>query len=238
MIEFQHRQISLPDGILTIVCRIKGSIDGTTVYQFEDKLSKFLEQGFRRLIIVFSQVQYINSTGMGVLVKLADRSKDEAGDFCLVEVPDRIVGLFNVLGLLKLIKLFKTEDEAIKYFQPKKPGESVPQKTSQSTKSEIPAPPPPPSTSRFRPAPPAPTVGAKRNISPVEKTKSNLSTGNKDSDAQKKQPAGTKPKVFAILCKKCGKKIALGSSLVEGTYKCPLCLATFKIISGGKIQFL
>ncbi len=167
MIEFQYREIKLPDGSGVIICRIKGSIDGSTVYTFEEKLSGFLDQGVHNLILVFSQVQYINSTGMGVLVKLADKSRSQQGDFCLVEVQDRIVSLFNVLGLMKFIKLFKTEEEAIRHFQPK-----------------------------------------------------------------------AKQKVFAITCKKCARKVSLGTNLIEGVYQCPVCMSKFRLLGNGKVQYL
>lgn len=190
MIEFQHRQIQISDSSTLVICRIKGSIDGSTVLEFEEKLLGFLNQGLKRLILVFSQVQYINSTGMGILVKVADKSKAEHGDFCLVEVPERIINLFNVLGLLKLIKLFKTEDEALRYFQPKKPGDA--NKSAAPPSKPIPPPPPP---------------------SPDEK-------------------------IFAIYCKKCQKKISLGTNLIEGTYKCPLCKAMFQVLGDGQVRYL
>jgi anti-sigma B factor antagonist len=104
MIEFQNRQVKLLDGSPVNICLIKGSIDGSTLFEFEEKLLGFLDHGVRHLIIVFSQVHYINSTGMGVLVKLADKFQEVGGDFNLVDVPDKMVALFNMLGLLSLIK--------------------------------------------------------------------------------------------------------------------------------------
>ena len=117
MIDFQNNQIKLPDGSGVIVCRIKGSIDGSTLVQFEEKLLGFLEEGIKYLILVFSEVKYINSTGMGVLVKLADRFQEVGGEVNLVDVPEKLIALFNMLGLLALIKVSESEESAIKYFQ-------------------------------------------------------------------------------------------------------------------------
>ena len=61
MIEFQNRHIKLPDGSPVVVCRIKGSIDGATLVEFEEKLLGFLNQGVKLLFLILSTVIQKNS---------------------------------------------------------------------------------------------------------------------------------------------------------------------------------
>ena len=239
MIEFQNRQVKLLDGSPVNICLIKGSIDGSTLFEFEEKLLGFLDHGVRHLIIVFSQVHYINSTGMGVLVKLADKFQEVGGDFNLVDVPDKMVALFNMLGLLSLIKLSKNEDEALKSFQSKiEKQQPAPSWTAPSQ----------PNTSLYAPTTSKSTSSlgsavhnalSQKNMMQQEVKKS-PSIPAETKNVQATSPAQPKEKkiVYVSQCKHCKKKISLGASLKEGTYKCPACNHIFKILASGKIEYL
>lgn len=146
---FQSKQEKLSDGSPIIITKILGAIDGTTVRQFEDKLIGFFNQGVKNLILIFSDVKYINSTGMGLLVKLADKFQEGGGDIKLVGVPEKVIALFDMLGLLSLFKIYDTEKDAI---------ESItPQDTPPAPAPAPPPPPPPPPAPAPRPQPkPAP----------------------------------------------------------------------------------
>ena len=192
MIQFQNRQIQLPDGTPVIVSRILGSIDGSTVRQFEEKLLGFLDQGVQHLIIVFSQVNYINSTGMGVLVKIADKFQESGGDISLVDVPDKLIALFNMLGLLSLIKLSKSEEEAVQTFYKNR---------SQSSVNVAPPKPvvsPPVSQPRRTVSKPAPPKAAAPKAKPKRKTYiiRCQSCGSKIN-------LGARPKVGTYRCPRC-----------------------------------
>lgn len=148
---FQSKQEKLGDGSLIIITKILGAIDGTTVRQFEDKLIGFFNQGVKNLILIFSDVKYINSTGMGLLVKLADKFQEGGGDIKLVGVPEKVIALFDMLGLLSLFKIYETEEDAIESIGS---GGGKPP----APPAHAPAPaavPPPPVAAPPRPQPPA-----------------------------------------------------------------------------------
>lgn len=148
---FQSKQEKLADGSLIIITKILGAIDGTTVRQFEDKLIGFFNQGVKNLILIFSDVKYINSTGMGLLVKLADKFQEGGGDIKLVGVPEKVIALFDMLGLLSLFKIYDTEEDAIESIGTGGGGGG-----SQAAQKNAPPPPPPPPASKGVPPPPPP----------------------------------------------------------------------------------
>lgn len=233
MLEFQNRQIQLPDGAPVIVSRILGSIDGSTVMPFEDKLLGFLDQGVTHLILVFSQVDYINSTGMGILVKVADKFQEVGGDVCLINVPDKLVALFNMLGLLSLIKLYKSESEALERFQKQRTSSDLP---SSNALADMQAKPPVIET--------APTKHREPHRDPVKPKKpapspKPIRSAQKPATTAQKAPTATTPKrPVVIRCKQCMSKISLGTRPRAGTYKCPRCMAVFKLFKTGKIKYL
>lgn len=152
---FQSKQEKLDDGSLIITTKILGAIDGTTVRQFEDKLIGFFNQGVKNLILIFSDVKYINSTGMGLLVKLADKFQEGGGDIKLVGVPEKVIALFDMLGLLSLFKIYETEEDAMEAISAGgKSGAAAP---AAEAAPPPPPPPPPPTPTQARPqAPPPP----------------------------------------------------------------------------------
>jgi anti-anti-sigma factor len=247
MIEFQNRQIKLVDGSRVVICRILGSIDGSSLMQFEEKLQDFLNEGIKYLILVFSQVKYINSSGMGILVKLADQFNAIKGEMHLVDVPEKLIALFSMLGLLSLIKVSKSEEEALRFFQSS--GAAAPKKDV------------PPADFAKKPVVKNPTQTD--NARPKSTASSNIASGAPASAGQAKAPQppkGSPPqsqhaqpkapqgkpqqtsapasKIFIVNCQKCQSKISLGAQLRAGAYRCPKCKAVFKILESGKISFM
>lgn len=110
---FQSRQERLSDNSALLITKVIGAIESTTAHQFEDKINAFFSQGARHLILVLSDLRYINSTGMGLLVKLGDKFHDNGGSLRLVDVPEKMTSLLKSLGLLSAFKIYKNEEEAI-----------------------------------------------------------------------------------------------------------------------------
>ncbi|MEK7485064.1 MAG: STAS domain-containing protein, partial [Planctomycetota bacterium] len=140
---------NLSDGTPVNIAEVKGAIDGTTVSEFEEEMLGFLDKGTPNLILEFAGVSYINSTGMGLLVKCADKFQEAGGDIKLVGVSPKISALFDMLGLLSLFKIFDNRDEALRAI---KGGASSSNSGSGSSGGRGPAAPPPPKA----PPPPPP----------------------------------------------------------------------------------
>ena len=113
VLNFKSEKKTLPDSSFLFCCKIIGAIDGRTVYDFEQKIRSFFDQGAKHLVLNFAQVTYINSTGMGLLVKLSDIFQSSGGNIRLVSVPEKVIALFDMLGLLSLFKIYDSEQDAV-----------------------------------------------------------------------------------------------------------------------------
>jgi hypothetical protein len=82
---------------------------------------------------------------------------------------------------------------------------------------------------------------SKTQIQTIEKEKtasiSGIPVSNTSSSINVKQTPETK-KILLVHCQECKTKISLGATLKLGTYKCPRCMAMFKILPSGKIEFV
>ena len=72
-----------------IIAELTGVLDGTTVAQFQDAVDDSFKRGVRKLVIDIAKVRYVNSTGLGAIVKYNDRLKAGGGGLALCKVPSR-----------------------------------------------------------------------------------------------------------------------------------------------------
>lgn len=115
-LSFTVKKEKLSNEVTISITDVNGAIDATNVCEFEEKLLKILEGGIRNVVLIFSQLHYINSTAMGVLVKIGDRFLDQGGEVKLVDLPEKVRSLFDMLGLLSLFNCYNTEKDAIDSF--------------------------------------------------------------------------------------------------------------------------
>ena len=120
-LDFNISEIMLPNNEKGIAIGLTGSIDATTNQQFEQELTDILTQGFKRIILVLQGIKYINSTGLGTIVKCVDIFREAGGDIKMVGIPTKVIALFEMLGLLALFETFDTTDDAIQSFASAEP---------------------------------------------------------------------------------------------------------------------
>ena len=97
---------------------VKGRIDAYTVGQLEVEIEKILAKT-ARIILTLSKVDYVNSTGVGLLVKYHDKADAAGGNLILTEIPDKVEVVFNMLGLLDFFNVYQTLEDSVKAFQVK-----------------------------------------------------------------------------------------------------------------------
>ncbi len=112
-LDFQLTKEKLTDGSSVALLHMKGSIDGTTVKKFESKTLGLYEEGIKYLILNFFEVGYMNSTGLGILVKVLDKFQEKDGDVKLVKVPRKVADLFDMLGISSIVTIYPGMEEAI-----------------------------------------------------------------------------------------------------------------------------
>lgn len=119
ILDFDISKINLPNNEKGTAISLTGSIDATTNQQFEQELTEILSQGVRKVILVLRGIKYINSTGLGTIVKCVDTFREVGGDIKMVGIPTKVIALFEMLGLLALFETYDDLEEAISSFTKK-----------------------------------------------------------------------------------------------------------------------
>ncbi len=96
------------------VIHLEGFIDSHTFPEFESALNQSLERGARRFLLNMEGLNYINSTGLGLLMSVYRQVKQESGDLAVANMSEKITNIFNLLGFSRIIKTFASEEEALR----------------------------------------------------------------------------------------------------------------------------
>tara|TARA_B100001013_G_scaffold228678_1_gene140210 strand:- start:710 stop:1159 length:450 start_codon:yes stop_codon:yes gene_type:complete len=96
-----------------LVIGASGYIDASNVDKFEAGVEEAIKDQSNNCIVVsLDGVEYINSSGLGVLISASQRLS-EGGGFCLAQVPDKIARIVRLLGFGDVVHIYESVDEAV-----------------------------------------------------------------------------------------------------------------------------
>jgi anti-anti-sigma factor len=95
---------------------IKGRLDASTANTLEEKLLASMDAGERRLALDCSQLDYISSAGLRVLLVAVKRLSSSNGKIVLYALKDQIKEVFDITGFSPLFPSLTTQEEALRSF--------------------------------------------------------------------------------------------------------------------------
>ena len=101
-----------------IVVAFKGNLTGgPTSAEFQAMVKEQIEKGHTNLIGDLSEVDFMNSSGLGVLISSLISLRKADGDLKLCSATDRIKSLLRVSKLFTVFDMYETLDEAVAAYQ-------------------------------------------------------------------------------------------------------------------------
>lgn len=95
------------------VVEVSGEIDVYTAPRLRETLVSLVDAGSYRLIIDMERVEFLDSTGLGVLVGGLKRVRAHDGGIDLVCTQGRILRIFRITGLNKVFAVYPSVGEAL-----------------------------------------------------------------------------------------------------------------------------
>jgi anti-sigma B factor antagonist len=92
---------------------LAGEVDAFTSSRFREIMMDIIEGGGTNLIINMTDVQYIDSSGLGALVGGLKRATERKGRITLICERPQVRKVFEITGLEKVFPIFSTEQEAL-----------------------------------------------------------------------------------------------------------------------------
>jgi anti-sigma B factor antagonist len=95
------------------VIAVSGEIDVYTAPKLRERLITLVEEGSYQLIVDMEGVEFLDSTGLGVLVGGLKRVRAHDGLIDLVCTQGRILRIFKITGLNKVFNIYDSVADAV-----------------------------------------------------------------------------------------------------------------------------
>jgi len=93
--------------------RIIGGPDATLL---NNRLHELVDGGHRQFVVDLSQIEWMNSSGLGILINAHSMINQAGGKFKIAAASEKIMNLFTITKLVSKFSLYKTMDEALAAF--------------------------------------------------------------------------------------------------------------------------
>jgi anti-sigma B factor antagonist len=95
------------------VIALSGEADVYTSPRIKQEIVDLLNGGTHKLVVDLTGVEYLDSTGLGVLIGGLKRARERDGDLKLICDNLRILRIFEITGLTKIFDIYRSEAEAL-----------------------------------------------------------------------------------------------------------------------------
>ena len=100
--EHNNFEIQIKEMANASLVKVKGELDLAVAPQFRSALEPLIPSA-KPLILNLSELAYIDSTGMGIIIFVLKARTEAKGEFILEEVPGKIKKLFDITGISKFL---------------------------------------------------------------------------------------------------------------------------------------
>jgi stage II sporulation protein AA (anti-sigma F factor antagonist) len=96
-----------------VVVAPAGRIDSTTSATLDARLVELAAGGELRVVVDLTEVDYISSAGLRVMLTLAKRTRERGGALALCGLEDAVHQVFELAGFLPLFAVEQTREAAV-----------------------------------------------------------------------------------------------------------------------------
>ena len=95
------------------VIEVGGEIDVYTAPKLRERIIELVDEGQYHLVVDLEKVEFLDSTGLGVLVGGLKRVRGHDGSLQLVCTQERLLKIFRITGLSKVFAIHGSQTDAL-----------------------------------------------------------------------------------------------------------------------------
>ena len=100
-----------------VVMELKGKImGGPDATVFHDTLKDFISKGHKHFILDLKKVDWMNSSGLGILISGLTTIRNAKGELKLARISDKIQSLLMITKLITVFESYETVEDAAASF--------------------------------------------------------------------------------------------------------------------------
>jgi anti-anti-sigma factor len=92
---------------------VRGELDLATSPELEDQLRRIWDTGSEQLVIDLRELEFMDSTGLSIIVKAHQRLSDEGRRLSLVRGSQQVQRLLDLTGVSERLQLVDTPEEIL-----------------------------------------------------------------------------------------------------------------------------
>lgn len=101
-----------------VIIALKGNVmGGPEAAEFSEMLHKLLDENKKNIVLDLSDVKFMNSSGLGMLISGLTTVSKEDGKLVLAHVGEKIQNLLMITKLITIFKSYETIDLALESFK-------------------------------------------------------------------------------------------------------------------------
>lgn len=106
-------EIDIENQEQTTVLSIKGRLDSNTSLQLEEGLNSARDNGKPNIVLDFTELEYVSSAGLRVILKTSKDLKQEKKGFVLCAMQDYVREVFEIAGFDTILTIVPSLEEAL-----------------------------------------------------------------------------------------------------------------------------
>ncbi len=83
----------------------------------QERIKTLINDGFKNIVMDFSNIKWINSTGLGAIMACLTTARNNGGDIRLANITEKLDSLLNITKLITVFQTYKSVDRAVASFE-------------------------------------------------------------------------------------------------------------------------
>jgi anti-sigma B factor antagonist len=92
---------------------LSGEVDVYSAPKLRETIKDLVEQGKNNIVVDLGKVDFLDSTGLGVLVGGLKRVKQQDGELGLICNQEKILRIFRITGLTKVFPIYESQQDLL-----------------------------------------------------------------------------------------------------------------------------
>ncbi|HYE80101.1 MAG TPA: STAS domain-containing protein [bacterium] len=109
----QTMEIATREQNNVLIFDIKGELDAKAAPELKERLTDKINQGHTRVLVNLSDISYLDSAGLGVLVSGLKIATRQNGDLRMWGLQEEVKNIFQLTRLNKVFQIFESEEQAL-----------------------------------------------------------------------------------------------------------------------------
>jgi serine/threonine-protein kinase RsbW len=102
----------------------RAQIDSLMAAQFDETITKVIDEGRYWIVVDLAEVSYISSRGLKALISGWRKTQDHGGLLVLCSIAPRVQSIIDTIGFNQIIEIFSNLDDALKAVAARRAGSS------------------------------------------------------------------------------------------------------------------